>query len=60
MIDKKKGLASVAALHQAGETTCDRADLHSHDTTERTTGQGKVKGSLGRLQIYCFMDKKMH
>ncbi len=44
MIDKKKGLASVAALHQAGETTCDRADLHSHDTTERTTGQGKGEG----------------
>ena len=41
MIDKKKGLASVAALHQAGETTCDRADLHSNDTTERATGQGK-------------------
>lgn len=41
MIDKKKGLASVAALHQAGETTCDRADLHSNDTTERATGQEK-------------------
>ena len=36
MIDKKKGLASVAALHQAGETTCDRADLHGTHGRTRT------------------------
>lgn len=29
-------LASVAALHQAGETTCDRADLHGTHGRTRT------------------------
>ena len=50
MIDKKKGLASVVT---------ERISIPMIPQRERP-GKEKVKGSLGRLQIYCFMDKKMH